>query len=82
MSDKEIFGDERARRVSHLAANWGRPKSACVCGHTGDGPKSEHGGAIAAGHGRCLVAHCGCSQFTWQHFTTEFQTALDRLVAP
>lgn len=42
------------------------PKSKCECGHTGDGPESQHLGiAPRAGHGACTVDGCGCERFRW-----------------
>ena len=56
-----------------------QPKSICTCGHTGDGPNSEHGAKVLPnGHGACLVEGCDCRQFTWAGFTPEFQEELDR----
>lgn len=46
------------------------PKSWCYCGHTGDGPNSEHAGWN--GHGRCYYHNCDCEQFTWKRFTSSF----------
>ena len=40
------------------------PKSLCGCGHTGDGPHSEHAARFAEGHGPCK--RCACKQFTWE----------------
>ena len=47
------------------------PKSICTCGHTGDGPGSQHlSGILQAGHGRCAMLECQntCPQFTWKKF--------------
>lgn len=52
------------------------PKSICLCGHTGDGPNSAHGGLI--GHGPCLVDDCACRKFTWASFTLYGQEMMDR----
>lgn len=51
-----------------------QPKSLCTCGHSGDGPDSQHagvnvGGASAEGHGACKIAGCSCVKFTWFAFT-------------
>lgn len=48
-----------------------QPKSRCTCGHTGDGPMSQHkDGApgIIEGHGYCFVNGCGCPKFTWKEW--------------
>jgi hypothetical protein len=45
------------------------PASVCKCGHTGDGPNSQHNNTTEAGHGMCLVDGCECMGFTWDHFT-------------
>lgn len=51
--------------------------SLCTCGHTGDGPKSQHEAFcddpgcpehVVAGKGRCLVRGCSCTRFTWKRF--------------
>jgi len=41
------------------------PTSRCTCGHTGDGPRSQHDDRYAKGHGACLVDGCLCMQFSW-----------------
>jgi hypothetical protein len=44
-----------------------KPKSLCHCGHTGDGPYSDHlGNGPQAGHGACLK--CDCVKFLWSKF--------------
>lgn len=51
------------------------PKSICSCGHTGDGPNSQHADRYAEGHGECkydLLYPCKCHQFTWVKWTPEF----------
>lgn len=57
------------RRISPLdPVNLGPvagPKSWCRCGHTGDGPHSQHAVRLAEGHGACQVRGCYCKQFTW-----------------
>lgn len=45
-------------------------RSICECGHSGDGPDSQHAGFI--GHGPCFHEGCDCVRFTWKHFTSEF----------
>jgi len=52
------------RAVQNMGGSPLGPKSMCRCGHTGDGPNSEHANAIALGHGACT--QCNCVQFTWQ----------------
>ena len=58
------------------------PKSVCQCGHSGDGPDSDHGSANAVtsqlqpGHGKCSVPGCKCEQFTWSDFTEQYKGAL------
>ena len=47
------------------------PKSVCTCGHTGDGPNSQHADSISHGHGRCTVEGCDCEQFTWARFVDD-----------
>lgn len=50
------------------------PRSRCRCGHTGDGPNSEHFGTDTSfgplnnGHGVCKIQGCRCIQFTWACF--------------
>lgn len=41
------------------------PQSWCICGHTGDGPNSEHADTVEPGHGKCIHSSCPCSKFTW-----------------
>lgn len=54
------------------------PRSKCTCGHTGDGPCSEHatrienGTVLDTGHGSCMVEGCDCQQFTWAEFLPEW----------
>lgn len=45
------------------------PKSFCQCGHTGDGPNSEHDDTVQAGHGACKASDCDCPKFSWARFT-------------
>ncbi len=59
------------------------PKSICACGHTGDGPDSQHIteapslGSLPAdgdpnqGHGACTVDGCSCQKFSWKGFIKE-----------
>ncbi len=61
-----------AYRAALLPAAWNAPKSICECGHTGDGPRSDHAARFAEGHGRCTVTGCGCPQFTWARFTETY----------
>jgi len=48
------------------------PKSVCKCGHSGDGPNSQHkndyGPDISPGHGECKARGCSCIKFTWVEF--------------
>ncbi len=44
------------------------PRSLCTCGHTGDGPGSQHTDTLTPGHGRCTVRGCACRQFSWSCF--------------
>jgi hypothetical protein len=56
------------------------PRSVCACGHTGDGPDSQHEAgtlSLAEGHGACTVEGCDCDRFAWKAFRPEFQEALD-----
>lgn len=54
-----------------------RPKSICVCTHTGDGGAGQHGGF--GGHGACLAtpmdgrSECECGKFTWKGLTPEYK---------
>ena len=45
---------------------WHVVDQRCDCGHL----RSQHGDTIAKGHGRCAVASCSCSKFTWASFVT------------
>ncbi len=43
-------------------------RSRCTCGHTGDGPHSQHFDTpFAKGHGECRL--CDCQKFTWKNWT-------------
>jgi len=62
-----------------IVLNYPKAKSLCECGHTGDGPGSDHGEtwfALADGHGPCQVPGCACSQFTWVGWTLPFSRFL------
>lgn len=53
------------------------PRSKCSCGHTGDGPNSQHaslrvGGLYELGAGECMVKGCPCNRFTWVSWRDEF----------
>lgn len=56
-----------------------RPKSICVCGHSGDGANSDHHGA-ERGHANCGIAGCACRKFVWREFTTPFKIAMDAFI--
>lgn len=73
--------DARSRAVRRASAEYGlqRPRSICTCLHNGDGAKSEHGGMI--GHGPCKVAGCGCTQFSWMKWLSEYQQAMESATA-
>jgi len=67
---------ERSRQYKETA-----PASVCVCGHTGDGARSQHLNSgpqeaiWGAGHGACIVPSCSCLKFRWDRFRipyTEF----------
>lgn len=65
-------------KAANKAVYYNRPKSICVCGHSGDGPSSAHADSYyAPGHAYCLYGKCKCSQFTWDHFTPEFESYLN-----
>lgn len=54
------------KRKSKTASNpYDHGKSICLCGHTGDGPGSQHANTLAEGHGPCMVNKCTCLKFTW-----------------
>jgi len=57
------------------------PKSICQCGHSGDGPDSDHATDkgmmnLAPGHSRCTVPGCDCQRFTWAGFSPEYEKQL------
>ena len=54
------------------------PMSICTCGHTGDGPNSQHDDRYGIGHGACTVEGCNCKQFTWDRFIEEEKDILSR----
>jgi hypothetical protein len=62
---------------------WPRPKSLCGCGHTGDGPNSQHDVTEFGvdGHGPCAVPDCTCLKFSWARWTPEYRAAMDFLKA-
>jgi hypothetical protein len=57
-----------------FSLSYGKPKSMCRCGHTGDGFGGSHGGFD--GHGACLAGNCRCRKFTWVRWTKPFQKLL------
>jgi hypothetical protein len=60
------------------------PKSICTCGHTGDGPDSQHDASEfgVKGHGPCHVEGCTeCVQFSWAAWTPDYAVVLDVLRA-
>jgi hypothetical protein len=61
-----------------LADEWGltKPRSLCLCKHTGDGANSVHANRFGTGHGECLIPGCDCKQFTWVGWTLAFSEAL------
>jgi len=71
--NQQVYGQTG---IIHLYNEWeelrilwkGRPKSICTCGHTGDGPNSQHADRYGLGHGACKVEGCNCKQFTWDKF--------------
>lgn len=67
------------RPKTRWPARWNAPKSLCGCGHSGDGPDSDHrddyGPDVSPGHGRCLVKGCGCTKFSWLTWTPAFKAA-------
>jgi hypothetical protein len=58
-----------------------QPKSMCKCGHSGDGPESQHDPRYAEGHGPCHVEGCDCEQFTWAGWTIYGQRLVDEAKA-
>jgi|PlaIllAssembly_1097288.scaffolds.fasta_scaffold14217_4 hypothetical protein len=53
------------------------PRSFCVCGHTGDGPNSEHEDTnLESGHGPCK--ECMCERFTWERFAVWYDILMER----
>ena len=57
--------DPRRKAIDSTSIDGGA--SICSCGHTGDGPRSEHKdmGPIE-GHGACKT--CACPRFSWARF--------------
>lgn len=51
---------------------WDRPRSLCVCRHTGEGPNSQHGI-----DGACTAEGCECKQFEWLGWTLPYRKHLD-----
>lgn len=67
--------EQTMQRLRNVAA------SVCKCGHTGDGPGSQHAaedvqGLAVEGHGRCTVDGCDCSRFTWVDWSETGRTIL------
>ena len=56
---------EEAREFWRKLAALPGARAICECGHTGDGPQSQHTASEAGtpGHGRCT--HCDCQKFRW-----------------
>lgn len=64
-------------KKEEVAQTWKGPKSACKCGHSGDGRLSAHrDGVVSFGHGSCTAQGCNCGQFMWKGFYSDFQKAL------
>lgn len=61
--------------VKNAIASYGAPRSVCSCGHTGDGPDSEHVASITDGHGPCKM--CNCPGFCWDTWSKAFEAYLD-----
>ena len=57
-----------------MPSEYDKPRSICRCGHTGDGPGSQHGKILEKddGGGKCNVKGCDCDRFTWKNFTKDF----------
>lgn len=93
-----MVGEETMTPQQKLSLEFPGPKSVCICGHTGDGPNSEHGRSygdatdiltveslakMTDGTGACEHQSCRpCDRFRWAKFTPEFQEALDKLKQP
>lgn len=75
LSDDEILSNSFAEDRERLEGRSG-PKSVCMCGHTGDGPNSEHYDPVMPkgfegenqGHGHCTVDGCKCGTFVCKGF--------------
>ena len=66
-------GEANMMTKQEIAMTWNRPRSVCACGHSGDGPLSEH---LESGHGACKVQGCDCQKFTWARFMSDFEAAI------
>jgi len=79
---KRMTTQERRRGMRYhkeeREQGWNDPKSVCTCGHTGDGPFSQHHSnhEFSLGHGACRVMNCPCAKFTWKGWTREFELYL------
>lgn len=61
--------------------SYGMPKSLCGCGHSGDGPNSEHAPTDLGtpGHGKCDVKDCACVKFRWAEWHPFYKEVLKDL---
>lgn len=67
-------------KKQEFTRTYKRAKSLCTCGHTGDGPNSNHfDGGFVQGHEACRVKDCGCPRFTWTAWCAEFAAALNKI---
>lgn len=60
------MGKDDKRSTESVVKELTQPKSVCSCGHTGDGPNSQHEIHFQQGHGKCML--CDCPKFTWAGF--------------
>ena len=69
VQEAEVRNERRHRLLVTLGA-----KSICQCGHTGDGPQSDHAGSL--GHHGCMIQGCGCQRFAWGRWTGAAETLI------
>lgn len=77
-----MTNDPRTTHTPSTQPSYAGPASLCECGHTGDGPTSQHVNRLAdhtipagRGHGYCLVRGCKCEKFRWAKFLPAFLKA-------
>lgn len=74
---------KRSKTATSPPLAFAGPRGICVCGHTGNGPNSDHAddnlrtSDTVQGTGVCHAPDCQCSRFQMARRTPEWQRYLD-----